>query len=184
MTILSKKGKGTFRLGIDGYISALLDILRMEIRSFNAVIELLILEEKCLILCDSAGLAEVVGRQSDLISSIACLEKSRMDILERIAVESGKDANELTVAALSRLAGDARRKELTETAEILAHIHEDMKRKKISNSLLIRQGVMMVENDIRLIMSVCGRKEGKESMYTSSAGKRKNPGNFYLDGKI
>jgi hypothetical protein len=170
-------------MGLDRYITELLDILKREIRSFNAVIELLILEEKCLVMCDTAGLSEVVGKQSDVLSSIACLEKSRMDILERIAAETGRDAAQLTVTEVSRLSGNAYRKEFTETAEILGHIHEDMKRKKVSNTLLVRQGIMMVENDIRMILNACGRGDRKKGGYTSAAGRQGNSGSVYLDGK-
>lgn len=184
MTIQSKRAKGIVRMGLDRHISTLLDILKMEIRSFNAIMELLILEERSLVACDSPGLAEVVERQSDLLTSIACLEKSRLEVLERIAGEIGRDVGELTISRLARLAGEPWRKELHETAEILSHVYDDMRRKKTSNTLLIRQGIVMVENDIRVILKACGRGGGKRPVYTASAGRDDISGSVYLDGKI
>ncbi len=184
MTIQSKKAKGTARMGLDRHIPALLDILKVEIRSFSAVIELLILEERCLVACDSSGLADLVERQADILNSIACLEKSRVGVLERISEETGMAVSELTISRLSRLAAESWRKELHEVSEILSRLYEDMNRKKASNALLIRQGMMMVENDIRTIIAVCGRGAGKRSGYTSSAGRDDAAGSIYLDGKV
>lgn len=184
MTIHVKKGKGIVHMGLDRHVSALLDILRMEIRSFNAMTELLILEEKCLVTSDTPSLSDVVGRQSDVLSSIACLEKSRVEIIGRIARETGRENAALTISEIARMTGEPLRKELVETADILSGIHGDMKRKKASNTLLVRQGMMMVENDMRLVLSLCGRNIRKQEGYTSSAGRDNRLGSVYLDGKV
>ena len=81
-------------MGLDRHISELVDILKMEIRSFNTINELLILEEKALISCDSPALADITGRQGDVLSSVACLEKSRLEVIEHIALETGREARE------------------------------------------------------------------------------------------
>jgi hypothetical protein len=184
MTIHSKKEKGASPMALDRHISALLDILRMEIRSFNAVIELLIIEERCLVKCDTSRLAEVIERLADLTTSIACLEKSRMETLERIALETGENADELTISRISGLTGEPLRKELQETAEILSRVYDDMRHKKITNSMLIRQGILMAENDIRVILKACGRGDDESAAYTISAGRDNSYGCVYLDGRI
>lgn len=182
MTIQSKSRKGGVLMGLDRHLAELVDILKMEIRSFNSVMELLILEEKCLVSCDTPGLADVTERQGDVLSSVACLEKSRLDVLQKIKRETGR--NGLTIDDLAKLAAGDIRKELVEAGKILAYIYEDMKRKKVSNNLLIRQGIMMVENDIRLIMNVCGGKDGKLDIYSPGPEKTTRRGGMYIDGTV
>jgi len=171
-------------MGPERYIAELVDVLKMEVRSFNAVTELLILEEKSLVAFDTASLAEVIDRQGDILSSIACLEKSRAALIERIARETGKRIGELTLSELARMVGDPLRKELVETGNVLACIYEDMKRRKVSNTLLIRQGIMMVESDIRLIAKVIGGDRSKSAVYTPGRGTEWTPEGIRIDGTM
>jgi len=60
MTINKKKDKGDKTVDLKKNISELIDILRREIRSFNIVVELLILEEKGLIECDNNLLIHII----------------------------------------------------------------------------------------------------------------------------
>jgi hypothetical protein len=184
MTISYKRCRGELPVSIDNYITELVDILKREIRSFNTVIELLILEEKNLVSCDTASIVEVVERQEDLFSSIACLEKSRKDILSKIAGILGYDPQTLTITRLSGMIGNPLRKELLETGLVLSSVYENTRRKKTSNSLLIRQGIMMVENDIRLILNAAGKSRHKSPVYSSGAGHERLSGSFYLDNKM
>jgi len=184
MTIHYKKRRGELPVGLEKYITELVDILKREIRSYNAVIELLILEEKNLVACDTASLAEVVERQGDLFSSIACLEKSRTDTLAKIAGILGHDSRTLTVTRLSEMVGDPLRKELLEAGLVLSSVYENTRRKKSTNSLLIRQGIILVENDIRMILSAAGKNRHKSAVYSPGAGQERLSGSFYLDGKM
>ena len=58
MTIPMRKRKGESLMGVERYVTELTDVLKMEVRSFNAVIELLILEEKSLVAFDTARAGE------------------------------------------------------------------------------------------------------------------------------
>ncbi len=171
-------------MGVERHIAELLDVLKMEVRSFTTVIELLILEEKSLVACDTASLADVIDRQGDVLSSIACLEKSRLDILGRIAVELGKRRDEMDLSEIAGLVGDPFRKDLIETGTVLASIYEDMKRKKVSNTLLIRQGIMLVENDIRILMKALGRDMGRSAVYSHKASAHAPEGAIRVDGRM
>jgi hypothetical protein len=171
-------------MGIERYISELADVLKLEVKSFNAVIELLILEAKSLIVFDTAALAEVVERQGDLLSSIACLEKSRTDILEKISLETGVDRAGLTLSALADMAGEPLSKELLETGNVLEYLYEDMKRKKTANTILIRQGIMLVESDIRLLLKAAGGTRGRQVVYTRRRDAGWMPGGIRIDGKL
>jgi len=165
------------------YLAELVDVLKMEVRSFNAVIELLILEEKSLVAFDTASLAEVIDRQGDILSSIACLEKSRIALLEKIARETGRNTGDLTLSELAGMVEGPLRSELLETGDVLGYIYEDMKRKKIANTLLIRQGIMMVESDIRLLLRAVGGDRGKPAVYTRGRDGWIT-GGIRIDGKL
>jgi len=171
-------------MGVESIIAELLEVLKMEVRSFTTVIELLILEEKSLISCDTPALADVIDRQGDVLSSIACLEKSRFEILDRIAREMGMKRDDIVLSDIAGLVGDPFRKELIETGTVLASIYEDMKRRKVSNTLLIRQGVMMVENDIRLLMRALGRENDRSGLYSRSAAANTPNGSLRINGRI
>ena len=171
-------------MGLDRHISELVDILKMEIRSFNTINELLILEEKALISCDSAAIADLTGRLGDVLSSVACLEKSRFEVLDRIAGETGRRANDLNVTVMATLTSADIRKDLVESGKILSAIYEDIKRRKSANSLLIRQGIVMVENDIRLIMNTRAQIGDKAALYSSGQATLPCPGGVYFDGTM
>jgi len=184
MTIQRKKRGDESLMGVERYIAELLDVLKMEVRSFTTVIELLILEEKSLVACDTAALADVIDRQGDVLSSIACLEKSRLDILDRIAREQGKRRDDMDLSEIAGLVGDPFRKDLIETGTVLASIYEDMKRKKVSNTLLIRQGIMLVENDIRILMKALGRDAERSVVYSRKAASTAPAGSIRVDGRM
>ena len=74
MTIKLRENRGDTKVDMDHYFSELIDILKHEIRSFNTIVELLILEQKGLVECNNVLLLEVLERQEDVFSSIACLE--------------------------------------------------------------------------------------------------------------
>ena len=171
-------------MGLERSIADLLEVLKMEVRSFTAITELLILEEKCLITCDNKALADVIERQGDVLTSISCLDKSRGDLLVRIAMELGAAGTEPTLTELASKVCDPLKKELLETGAVLGAVYEDMKRKKVSNTLLIRQGIMMVENDIRILLSAIGRGMDTPAGYTSGGGSTGLTGGIRIDGRI
>ena len=184
MTIKLKKKKGRNKLDIKHYFSELIDILKREIRSFNAIVELLILEQQGLIESNNEFLLEVLGRQEDVLSSIACLEKSRMEIVKKIADCTGEDPGMLTLSKLSEIAGDDFKKELLETAVVLSRINEDIRQKKISNSILINQGIIIVESQIRFILKAIGKEDLIKEIYTSGADNSWVSGSISVDSRI
>ena len=184
MTIQKKKRIGENLMGAERYVTELVDVLKMEVRSFNAVIELLILEEKSLVASDTASLSEVIDRQGDILSSIACLEKSRIALLEKIARETRRNIVDLTLSELVKLVDGSLRKDLLETGNVLSYIYEDMKRKKISNTLLIRQGILMVESDIRLILRAIGKERSKPAVYAPGPDSGWMTGGIRIDGAL
>lgn len=184
MTIPMKKRKGESLMGVERYVTELTDVLKMEVRSFNAVIELLILEEKSLVAFDNAALAGILERQGDVLSSIACLEKSRTDVLRKIAGETGRNAEELTLTELAGMVGDPLRTELIETGNVLVYLYEDMKKKKVANTLLIRQGIMIVESNIRVLLRAMAGDRGKSAVYTRGRNDGWMTGGIRIDGKL
>lgn len=140
-------------------IAEIAGILKREIRSFETILELLILEEKFLIDCDVNSLAGILERQEDVFSSIACLEKSRTEILEKIAEEMNVDADKISISFLKEHVGGDIRQELTETGHVLSRLNEDIQRKKAGNTMLINQSIMLVESDIRIILSSLNRND-------------------------
>ncbi len=170
---------------LEKYIMEVADILKRKIRSFNTILELLILEEKCLIECDTGGLTTVLERQEDVFSSIACLDKSRMDILVKIAEYLDcENFESLTVSKLAEQVEEPIKRKLLESAHILSSIHEDIQRKKFSNNLLIKQAIMLVESDIRLILNAVYKMKNSEAVYTSQAGSKRSSQNVCLDEKL
>ena len=156
-------------MALEKYISELTDILKREIRSFTAILELLILEEKCLIECNSKDLASLLERQEDVFSSIACLEKSRIALVDKIADRLGENPETINVSRLSESINNPLKKELVETGHILTRLNEEIQHKKASNTMLINQSLMLVESDIRVILSAASREENKRAVYNSQA---------------
>ena len=184
MTINKEKTKGDETLDWKQYIPELLDILRREIRSFNIIVELLILEEKGLIECDNNLLINVLEREEDVFSSIACLEKSRIDIIIKIAEQIGEDPNRLTISKLTEIVDNQYKKELIETAHVLLQINEDLKQKKATNNLLIKQGAMIIDSNIRYILKTFGKEGVLKDTYSSNADTPGISGSLHIDGRL
>ena len=169
---------------LEGCVNELLDILKREIQSYNMVSELLILEEKNLIEFNTRELAENLEKQEDVLSSIACLEKSRMQVLSRIGELSDEDPRMLSIKQLASMVTEPLKKKLLETSHVLGTIYEDVKKKKATNTMLIRQGILLVESDIRTILSAIGSPRGKNTGYTKRAKQNQCSGGVYIDGRM
>ena len=169
---------------LEKYVAELSDILKREIRSFTTILELLILEEKSLIECDSKELATILERQEDIFSSIACLEKSRMNIVVKIANLFGEDPETITISRLATLTDTPLIKELVENGHILARLNVDIQRKKISNTMLINQSIMLIESDIRMILSAVSQDGHKDGVYNSQAASAGTSKSVCIDEKI
>ena len=153
---------------IDKLAGELQDILRVEIRSFSALLESLILEEQCLVSCDTVELANIVGRQEDVISSIACLEKSRIELVERIAQETGMHAEMLHISTIATLVDDEHGKDLLDSMHVLRGLKDEIRKKKQTNTVLIKQSLMMVESDVRLMVGMING-ESAPAVYSHDA---------------
>ena len=184
MTIKLRENRGDTKVDMDHYFSELIDILKHEIRSFNTIVELLILEQKGLVECNNVLLLEVLERQEDVFSSIACLEKSRIEIIKKIADTIGEDPDELTISRLSEIAGEDIKKELLETAHVLSTINEDIRHKRISNSMLINQGIMIVESQIRFILKAMGKEDLIKEIYSPDANNGQIFGCIRVDNRM
>jgi len=184
MSIHIKKATGGTKVDNEHLFGELIDILKREIQSFNKIIELLILEQKGLVECDNGLLIEVLENQGDVLSSIACLEKSRIGVVARIAEHFGEDPETLTVTRLSKFAGETIRKQLLDIAHVLSTINEDIRYKKISNTLLINQGIVLVVNQIRFILKALGKEEMIRDIYSPEAGAVSFSGSISLDSRI
>lgn len=169
---------------LEKYINELIHILKKEIQSFNAINELLILEEKNLVEFDIRSLASILEKQEDLFSSIACLEKSRMDVLVKIGELAGEKLEALTIIRLSEMVDDPARKMLVETGHVLNSINESLALKKTSNAMLIKQGIMLVESDIRSILRALGKAEPAAQGYSSKAQHEDQAGSICIDGRM
>ena len=165
-------------------VRELISILRREIQSFNAIVELLILEEKGLVECNNYLLIEVIGRQEDVLSSIACLEKSRIECVFKIAHAVGTDADSLSITKIADLQGESLKKELLEAAHILSQINRDIQYKKKSNTLLIKQGAMIVDYNLRFLMKAMGKEDQVIDTYTAAANVGGVSGGMRVDGKL
>ena len=169
---------------LDSSIQELLDILKREIQSFNTISELLILEEKSLVEFDTKELAEILERQEDVFSSIACLEKSRAKALVRIGEMMGKEPETLNLKKLAKLTEGPLKKKLIETGHILDAIYDDIKKKKSSNAMLIKQGIMIVESDIRVIMKTLCNPDNSTTGYLANAKPDQPTGGVRIDGRM
>ena len=169
---------------LEKYIKELTNILKRETLSFNTIIELLILEQKGLIECDNELLINVLERQEDVFSSIACLEKSRVDVIAKISKQIEEDSGALTVSRIVEMADEPLKNELIETAHVLSKISEDIKQKKTANAMLIKQGILIVENNIRFILKALGKDDMIKDMYSSYADSGQISGSICVDGRM
>lgn len=165
-------------------VHELIAILQREVRSFTTLLELLIIEEKGLVDSDNNLLIDVLGRQEDVLSSISCLEKSRAEIVSRIAAMMGIDADTATVSQIAERVDEPSKRELRETAHVLSQINEHLLRKKSTNTMLIRQGALMVENNLRYLLKACGRENVDAGIYSARAGKGQISGSIGIDGRM
>lgn len=166
------------------HIEELTNILKREIRSFSAVQELLILEERSLVECDNASLAIVLEKMEDVFSSIACLEKSREDIITKIVMESNSDPDTITISRLADLVEGAVRQELMDAGHILSQLNREIQRKKVSNTMLINQSIMLVESDIRMLLNAVNIPENPDNRYTKKAGVGKTANGVCIDQRM
>ena len=169
---------------IQKHIVELTDILRHEIRSFNTIIELLILEEKGLIESDNQLIVKVLEKQEDVFSSIACLEKSRMNLIEKIAENIGTIQETLTITKIAKYAEESYKSDLLESAHVLSKIIKDISKRRNSNSMLIRQGMAMIESNIRFLLKTMGKDDLSHELYSSKADLKGLNGSLRIDGRI
>ena len=158
-------------MAFEKHIEELVDILKREVRSFTAVQELLILEQKCLVDCDTQGLAGVLEKMEDIFTSISCLEKSRMDIIVKISNESGDSDGEWTVTRIADYTEGSLKRELLDTGHILTELNSDIQRRKATNTMLINQSIMLVESDIRTILNALNLQGSQDQRYQRKSGK-------------
>ncbi len=168
----------------ENYISELTDILKHEVRSFNTIFDLLTIEEKSLVECDKELLYSVLERQEDVFSSIACLEKSRMEIIKKITEKTKENPDTYTIFRLSGLVDDPLKKELVETGHVLASLYDDINHKKMTNNMLIKQGIILLESDIRLILDIVNQNEQKDTVYTSRADANNTSASVCIDERM
>ena len=169
---------------LENLVIELKDLLRREIQSFNMIVELLILEEKGLVECDNNLLVHVLEREEDVFSSIACLEKSRTEIISKIGLLTGEDPDMLTISKIAERVDEPLKEELLETAHVLSQINEDLKQRKITNNVLIKQGAMIVESNIRYILKELGNEVHGDDTYTSKADAARLSGSVHVDGRL
>ena len=169
---------------IDGYAVELINILKKEVQSFNTINELLTLEEKSLIGFDTKSLTGILERQEDVFSSIACLEKSRLEILDKISDASGVTVDDLTITRLSEIIDGDLQKKLVDTGHVLERVYEDIKKKKMSNNMLINQGILLIESDILIILKALGKKDAVSSGYSAKAENKTVTGSVLIDGRM
>ena len=113
------------------------------------------------------------------------MEKSRSEIINKIALVIGEDSNSLTISKISGYVDETLKKELLETAHVLAQINEDLRHRKVSNNILIKQGAMIVEGNIRFILKEYGSKfTGTNNIYTSKADAPQLSGSVHVDGRL
>jgi len=171
-------------VSLEQHIVELTNILKREIRSFSVVQELLFLEERSLVECDNATLAVVLEKMEDVFSSIACLEKSREDIIAKIASESDCNPDTITISQLADLVEGTVRQELMDTGHILTQLNREIQRKKVSNTMLINQSIMLVESDIRLILNAVNIPDNPDIRYTKKADVGKTANGVCIDQRM
>ncbi len=165
-------------------VKELISILRREIQSFNTIVELLILEGKGLVECNNDLLIDVIGRQEDVLTSIACLEKSRIECVFKIADALGVDADSLSISKIAEIQDSPLKKDLQEAAHILSQINRDIQLRKKANTLLIKQGAMIVDYNIRFLLKAMGKEDQVRDTYTSGANVCGVTGGMRVDGKL
>ena len=168
----------------ESLVRELIMILNSECKSFSAVNELLMIEEKCLIENDRKALEENVMRQDDIFNSIACLEKSREEVCVHLAELFGRDSASLTITAVADMVDGALSHELLDTGHKLNAIQNDIRRRRITTSLLLRQGMMMIESDIRTLVNAFGVQSDAKTTYSSSARETVKSGGIRIDGHM
>lgn len=168
----------------ESLVRELIMILKSECKSFGAVNELLMIEEKCLIDNDRKALEDNVMRQEDVFNSIACLEKSREEVCGRLAERFGRDTGTLTITAVADMVDGVMSRELLDIGHKLNAIQDDIRRRRITNSLLLRQGMMMIESDIRTLVSAFGVRSDTKATYSSKARETVNSGGIRIDGHM
>ena len=63
------------------------------------------------------------------------------------------------------LVDDPLKKELVESGHVLSRINKDIKQKKTTNTMLIKQGIMAVEGNIRFILKALGKEDLIKDIY-------------------
>lgn len=184
MTKTTSRKAGENSLDYERNITELTTILKREIRSFNTIVELLVLEGKALVECDNNLLMQVIEREEDVLTSIACLEKSRMEVVRKIAAHIKENPDTLTVTNIAETVEGPLKNELVETAHVLNEINADIQQRKLSNNLLIKQGIMVIESNIRSILKAAGKENLIKDIYSAGAEYGRISGSIRIDGRL
>ena len=104
--------------------------------------------------------------------------------MTRIGEQIGRDPDTLNIRKLAKRTEGPQKKKLIETGHILEAIYGDIKKKKSSNALLIKQGIMLVESDIRVIMKTLGNPDNNLTGYKADAKPDQLSGGVRIDGRM
>ena len=107
-----------------------------------------------------------------------------MEVTTKIAERIGIEPDDITISKISEHVENPQKEELVEIAHVLTQIHEDINHKKITNTMLIKQGAMLVENNIRFILKALGKENMLEDTYSSNADAPKFSGSVHIDGRM
>ena len=104
--------------------------------------------------------------------------------MEKIAGETGVEADAVTVSFLAGKVEGALARELLDAGHILKELDAEIRRRKSSNSMLINQSILILESDIRLILNAVNGARSKKSGYSSKAKTGGEDGSVCIDARL
>ena len=151
---------------MDSTMLQLVEIVRKEIETFEALLDSMAQEQKGLVTQDMATIEKAVADQRELAANAGALERARIRLVKEISAELGETASDLTLKRLIDRIQGPHSQQLGEMRDTLIGMHERIQTANRQNALLIKQSMKYVDKTLHILTG-----DGPETGVYAQSGK-------------
>ena len=137
-------------------LNEIISLLEKETKCLEKILDFLIRQQDCLVKNDLKGLIEILSEKEDVVTSLSCLEKSRLENTVKLSACVKIPVSELTVNRISEIAEDDLKNRLQTAMKELRSLYDNIKKKRSLNQALIHQALEYTGNRLAFIRKVFG----------------------------
>ena len=162
---------------VDSTMLQLVEIVQKEVDTFQALLDLMVNEQKALVTQDITEIEKVVAGQRELAVNAAAFERARIQLVTELSQDLGVTASDLTLKRLIDRIQGPHSQRLGEMRETLIAMHEKIQTANRQNALLIKQSMKYIDKS-RQILTGDGPDPG---VYAESGKVTKTNGRAVLN---